>query len=306
MSMMNGNGRVEFHSTESERIVLSAMLRDGAVLARISKLLSPLDCYDPAHQKLFRLFLEEQAAARPIDPTSIFDAARRAGWLEDIGGAVYLAELADEGTSIASAEHHAGIVREYSGRRELLRLVEELSHDARRPDLSTAALQEMARNRFADVGPVRAATKIEPIPASALRAAEAAAAWLWTGFLQRGSTTLLSALWKAGKTTLLLHMLRAMGAGGSFLGKDIQPCRVLYVSEESEARWARRRDEHGLGDHVEFVLRPFRTKPRPERWESFLREISDLVKERGYDVVVFDTIASLWPVRDENDASAVQ
>src|SRR5262249_23981306 len=47
------------------------------------------------------------------------------------------------------------------------------------------------------------------IPASQLRKADTQTSWLWHGYLTRNGITLLSALWKAGKTTLLCHLLKA-------------------------------------------------------------------------------------------------
>ena len=38
--------------------------------------------------------------------------------------------------------------------------------------------------------------------------------WLWQGYLARGSLTLLTSLWKAGKTTLLTGLLQRLGSGG--------------------------------------------------------------------------------------------
>jgi hypothetical protein len=146
----------------------------------------------------------------------------------------------------------------------------------------------------------------EPIPASKLRGADPSLSWIWKGFLRRGEVTLLAALWKSGKTTLLAHLLRAMGTGGPFLGLDLTPSKVLYVTEESEPRWAARRDALGLGDHVHFLVRPFATRPRMERWVDFLTYLDELVAANGYDVVILDTLANLWPLKDENDACAMQ
>lgn len=145
-----------------------------------------------------------------------------------------------------------------------------------------------------------------PIPASQLRLAEAGVSWIWNGFLRRGEITLMPALWKAGKTTLLAYLLRALGDGDDFLGRTVSPSRVLYVAEESEHRWAERRDQVGIRDHVDFVIRPFPAKPSVPRWQDFLSYVGGLVGQGGYDVVVFDTLANLWPLKDENDAASVQ
>lgn len=157
-----------------------------------------------------------------------------------------------------------------------------------------------------DPDPPAAGAFPEPIPASLLKAALGGGAWLVNGLLRRGEVTLLSALWKSGKTTLLAHMLRAFEKGTPFLGRAVEAAKVLYVTEESEARWAARRDAVGIEDHVEFLVRPFKGKPDVRAWESFVTHLGSLVADRGYDLVVMDTLANLWSVRDENDASAVQ
>ena len=146
----------------------------------------------------------------------------------------------------------------------------------------------------------------EPIPCSRLRAQEESARWLWHGYLARGEVTLFSALWKAGKTTFLAHLLRAFQSGGSFCGQCVRPARVLYVTEEGEPRWAARRQALGLGDHVSFLVRPFRYKPDFAGWLTFLAYLGELVELNPIDLIVLDTVGKLWPVRDENDACQVE
>ena len=143
-----------------------------------------------------------------------------------------------------------------------------------------------------------------PIPASLLQEGKAGA-HLWHGFLWRGEITLLSALWKVGKTTLLARLLKALETGSEFCGRQTLAARVLYVTEETQGRWAERRDAVGIADHVDFLVRPFMGKPDYPRWMALLAYLTELIQDRKYDVLVLDTIANLWPVRDENDASGV-
>jgi hypothetical protein len=145
-----------------------------------------------------------------------------------------------------------------------------------------------------------------PVPASKLRAADPETLWLWNGYLARGGVTLLTALWKAGKTTLLAYLLRALERGGEYCGRAAAACRVLYVTEEGESRWAERRDKLGLADHVEFLARPFVTKPEGPKWLRFLEYLGGLLTARRFDLLVMDTISNLWPVQDENNACQVQ
>ena len=131
--------------------------------------------------------------------------------------------------------------------------------------------------------------------------------WLWNGYLSRGGITLLSALWKAGKSTLLSHLIRAFdGRDAEFLGREITPSRVLYVSEEHEELWAERRDELHIGDHVGMICRPFQGRTSPALWAEWVGKLTGTVIEHRFDVVVIDTISKMWPVREENDAGQVE
>lgn len=142
---------------------------------------------------------------------------------------------------------------------------------------------------------------------SELRHQEANDKWLWDGYLSRGGVTLITALWKAGKSTLLSHLIRAFdGRSAEFLGRPITPARVLYISEEHEELWAERRDELNIGDHVGMISRPFRSRPSPAEWAAFIGGVAKAVVEYRFDVVIFDTLSKLWPVREENDAGQVE
>jgi hypothetical protein len=145
----------------------------------------------------------------------------------------------------------------------------------------------------------------DPVPASALVVEEGVARWLWHGYLAAEEVTLLSALWKAGKTTLLAHLLKALETGGTFCGQEVVASTVLYVSEERAGRWAARRDDIGIGDHVHFLIRPFLQKPRHKDWLDLLDYVANCLAKQPFDLVIFDTLSNLWPVQNENDAGEV-
>src|SRR5262245_11377639 len=67
------------------------------------------------------------------------------------------------------------------------------------------------------------ATFPQPTPTSQLQKRDDATRWLVRGFLARGGATLLASLWKAGKSTLISHLLKLFGEGGCFCGLDVQP-----------------------------------------------------------------------------------
>ena len=73
--------------------------------------------------------------------------------------------------------------------------------------------------------------------------------WIWHGYLARGNLTLLTSLWKAGKTTLVAGLLQKLAAGGDFLGCECQGARTLVVSEESHEHWRSRLRVIPIGSH---------------------------------------------------------
>ena len=57
-----------------------------------------------------------------------------------------------------------------------------------------------------------------------------------------------------------------------------------------------------IGDNVRFLIRPFMSKPYRPEWEHFITHVVDLVVAESFDLVIFDTFATISPLRDENDA----
>jgi hypothetical protein len=145
-----------------------------------------------------------------------------------------------------------------------------------------------------------------PVVASKLQATTDSLSWLWHGFIAEKGVTLVSALWKAGKTTLLAHLVRNMREGVALCGLEVTPATVLYITEEPEWRWAKRRDALGIGDNVHFICRPFARKPTAAQWLLFIDHVRRHAAEIGANLIVFDTLSALWPVYIENDAGEVQ
>ena len=144
------------------------------------------------------------------------------------------------------------------------------------------------------------------VVASKLQTTTTPLAWLWRGFIAEKGITLFSALWKIGKTTLLAHLVRNMNKGDALCGYEVTPATVLYITEESETRWAKRRDALGIGDNVHFLCRPFKAKPSIAKWMAFIQHVQEQAAAIGAHLIVFDTLSALWPVYNENDAGEVQ
>jgi hypothetical protein len=149
-----------------------------------------------------------------------------------------------------------------------------------------------------------------PVPGP-LRAADLAhsanrqTAWLWHGYLARGSITLLTSQWKTGKTTLVSLLLHQMKAGGTLTGLPVRPGNAIIVTEESPELWYERSQRFDYADHVHWFCRPFRGKPREDQWLGLLDQIHALHRQLGVDLLVIDPLATFLPGNDENNAVTI-
>ena len=125
--------------------------------------------------------------------------------------------------------------------------------------------------------------------------------WLWRGYLRAGDITLLTSLWKTGKTTLISGLLRHLGTGDPFLGRATRPGRGWVVSEESRSLWRERLSLMPIGPHVQLITRPFRGRPTPADWNDLI----DRAIAAKPDLFVVDPLASFLPGWCESDAASL-
>lgn len=291
------------HDPGIERGVLASVILDSSRLPKVAALVQPADFHLNAHRTIFRQILEMRGSGGDIDVTLLAERLKRAGNLEAVGGPAYLAEIVESVAVAAHAESYARLVRKKATLRALIHVCTEILRDAYAEKTDPAELVERGVDSFrAAIRKELAGIEFQGIPASQL-GGESGVDWIWEGWLAREHITLLVGLWKAGKTTLVAHLLAATARGGDLAGQ-IQPCQVLVLTEEGTTLWARRRDALGIADNVHFVIRPFKGKPSMPEWLQFVERIGTEVRSRPYDVVVLDTWQTLNPCLDENDAAA--
>jgi replicative DNA helicase len=119
-----GNDPFLYHvppqSLEAEESILSAILVANDTLPEILEILSPKDFYRSSHQKIFTAITELFSRNDPIDLVTLTNILRERGWLEEIGGATYLANLVDTVPLAVNAQHYAKIVHDKACLRQLI------------------------------------------------------------------------------------------------------------------------------------------------------------------------------------------
>jgi hypothetical protein len=296
------------HNIEAEQGVLGAMLGDNVVIADVRRSgLRPKHFYSDAHARVFRAVCAVHDRGVAVDSVSVFEQLRAWGDLGNVGGPSYLAVLWDAVPTSANWNYHVSIVRDYWVRREAIRRARVLirdAHDGYEPGAGLVAEHVRGLSDLAD----------DPLSVSRWPAVKSASEvgrdapdldYVWSGVIALRHITLLSALMKCGKSTLLAFLLRSLERGDNFLGMRTRPANVLYVTEESEVIWKGRINEVGIADHVRFVNQPFVGRPSHADWVSFLDHLHSHHTKSPFDMIVFDTVSNLWPVANENDAAEV-
>lgn len=127
---------------EAEQAVLGGILLDSTVLDDVMDIVRAEDFYLPAHRLIYSscIALTEQNA--PIDLLTVRSQLKDHGLLEEAGGAVYLATLAETSVSTARADYYAGIVRDKAQMRSLISACSSIISRSFEPGVSTKELIE--------------------------------------------------------------------------------------------------------------------------------------------------------------------
>jgi len=105
------------YSREAEQSVLGAIMLDNDRFSEVNEILKSDSFYENRHQSIFRAMERVFANKYAIDAITIMDELKRTGKLSDIGGEVYLFELAKNTPSAANILTYAKIVEEKNASR---------------------------------------------------------------------------------------------------------------------------------------------------------------------------------------------
>ena len=122
--------RIPPQSTESEMAVLGAMLLDEKAIVKATTCIKPDDFYRKAHRSIFNGILSLFNRGENVDLVTLTEELRRQGFLDEIGGASYIAGLVDAVPSVANVGDYARIVRDKSDLRKVIGLCTQTAAEA--------------------------------------------------------------------------------------------------------------------------------------------------------------------------------
>jgi replicative DNA helicase len=144
------------HSLEAERTVLGGILVKNQNLNIVLSTISPEDLYRDAHRLILERIVGLIDRGLPVDLLTLTEDAQRAGILEEIGGASYLASLLDGVPRNLNVEYYTQIIKEKALLRRLIvsssRIIQESYEQKEDADellnAAQAAIVEIAEQRI--------------------------------------------------------------------------------------------------------------------------------------------------------------
>jgi replicative DNA helicase len=144
------------HSLEAERTVLGGILVRNQNLNVVLSTISPEDLYKDAHRKLLERIIGLVDKGLTVDLLTLTEDAQRAGILEEIGGASYIASLLDGVPRNLNVEYYVQIIKEKALLRRLIisssRIIQDSYEQKEDADellnAAQAAIVELAEQRI--------------------------------------------------------------------------------------------------------------------------------------------------------------
>ena len=142
--------RVPPHNLQAEESVLGAVLLSRDAMGAVSeKGLRPDHFYKPGHQHIFDAVAALYRSGDPVDTITVADELRRAGLLEQVGGAEALHGLQNATPAISNAAHYARIVQDTALLRSLIHVAGDIAELAyAEPDDVIKAVDEAESRVF--------------------------------------------------------------------------------------------------------------------------------------------------------------
>ncbi|WP_119459601.1 replicative DNA helicase [Rhodospirillaceae bacterium SYSU D60014] len=137
--------RVPPHNYEAEQALLGAILANNLVLDRVSEFLLPEHFADAVHGRIYEAatkLIQRGQIANVLTLKNMFDQDTA---LTEVGGAQYLARLANAVVTIINAEDYGRTIHDMYLRRQLVDLGEEVVNDAFTFDLDIGAMDQIEK-----------------------------------------------------------------------------------------------------------------------------------------------------------------
>jgi replicative DNA helicase len=139
------------------------MMLSREAIAEVVEILEPDHFYKPAHGHLYDAVMSLYSAGEPVDAVTVADELKRAGLLDEVGGAAMLLDLQAATPAISNAAYYAKIVEEHALLRRMIVVSNEIAEAAYEiPDDVVKAVDDAEAKMF-DVAQRRVTNTTAPL-----------------------------------------------------------------------------------------------------------------------------------------------
>ncbi|NLC50569.1 MAG: replicative DNA helicase [Bacteroidales bacterium] len=221
-------GKMPPQARELEEAVLGALMLEKDAFSIVSDILTTESFYEDTHQAIFGAIHNLAMQQKPVDVLTVVEELKRRGELEQIGGAVYVAELTDKVASAAHIEYHSRIISQKYLARQLITFSSDVVNQAFDDMVDIDDLMQETESRLFEISQrnvKKDVIQINPVIKEALANLEIAAnredglSGLPSGFKkldeftsgwQKSDLVIIAARPAMGKTALVLSMAKNM------------------------------------------------------------------------------------------------
>ena len=220
----DATGKLPPRDTDLEEVVLGACMLEKDAYMNVCDVLVPDSFYDVSNQKIFQAISTLGLNQKPIDLMTVTEQLRQDGTLDEVGGAIRIAELTARVYSAANVEYHAKIVAQKYLARRLISFAAQIETKAFDESNDVDDLLQEAEGGLFEISQTqlkREVTQIDPVLNLALEQIQAAAntetglSGLQTGYTdldkmtsgwQNSDLIIIAARPAMGKTAFVLSM----------------------------------------------------------------------------------------------------
>ena len=235
-------------SLEAEMSILGGILIDNDAINRVLEVLTAEDFYRESHRKIFQAMMKLSDLREPCDLITMTDMLKKAGELEEVGGAAYLATLVDYVPTAANISYYCKMVKEKSTNRKLISVATEIVSRGYDEQADVEDLLDMAQKEIYEISENKSRPQYVPVQAvlkeafnilKSLHDQKEHVTGVPTGYVdldhktagfQPGNLIIVAARPAMGKTTLALNIAQYASAES----KKKVPCVIFSLEMGKE------------------------------------------------------------------------
>jgi hypothetical protein len=293
------------HNLDAERAILGAILLGAKGADEAISQLQLTDFFLHEHQVIFRHIRLLRERGDPIDDlVLLYESLNVTNDLDAAGGTPYVSQVPEGLPRVSNIQHYVEIVKAKGELRKRAHIAETILELALGANGNTSEVLQKIASLSAelreDVGQKRilkftsgaeVATMDEPIE------------WIVPGFVAKGGITELGAKVKAGKTTLVMKLVRAVGDGRNFLDRPTLKTPTVYLTEQPSTSFRQAMERADLLGREDFhFLQHSDTRGMP--WTEVAAEAVDECARIHSVLLVVDTLPQFACLKGDSENNA--